>query len=149
MLTFDENFTRMKKIFKIALLCAALVGALACFTSCSKDSLAINKLVGKWQVETMTLGGLPISIAEMEGVALYLTFHRDGTYLLEMIDKEDRKVSTGTWEYADGVLKTIVEGVETLATVSELKISRLVITAEILTEGEPLTTTITLKKVLK
>ena len=149
MLTFEENFTRMKKIFKIALLCAALVGALACFSSCSKDGIAINKLIGKWKAETLTLGGLPISIAEMEGAALYLTFHRDGTYLLEMIDKEDRKVSTGTWEYADGVLKMIVGEVETHATVSELTVSRLVITAEILTEGEPLTTTITLKKVLK
>ena len=139
----------MKKIFRIALLCAALVGALACFTSCSKDSLAINKLVGKWQVETMTLGGLPISIADMEGVAMYLTFHRDGTYLTEMIDKEDREVATGTWEYADGVLKMIVGEVEAHATVSELTVSRLVITAESLDGEEPLTTTLTLKKVLK
>ena len=139
----------MKKIFRIALLCAALVGALACFTSCSKDSLAINKLVGKWQVETMTLGGLPISIADMEGVAMYLTFHRDGTYLTEMIDKEDREVTTGTWEYADGVLKMIVGEVEAHATVSELTVSRLVITAESLDGEEPLTTTLTLKKVLK
>ena len=139
----------MKKIFRIALLCAALAGALACFSSCSKDSLAINKLVGKWQVETMTLGDLPISIAEMEGVAMYLTFHRDGTYLTEMIEKEDSEVTTGTWEYADGVLKMIVGEVETLATVSELKISRLVITTESLAGEEPLTTTLTLKKVLK
>lgn len=139
----------MKKLFRIALLCAALVGALACFTSCSKDSLAINKLVGKWQVETMTLGGLPISIADMEGVAMYLTFHRDGTYLTEMIDKEDREVTTGTWEYADGVLKMIVGEVEAHATVSELTVSRLVITAESLDGEEPLTTTLTLKKVLK
>lgn len=139
----------MKKLFRIALLCAALVGALACFTSCSKDSLAINKLVGKWQVETMTLGGLPISIADMEGVAMYLTFHRDGTYLTEMIDKEDREVTTGTWEYADGVLKMIVGEVEAHATVSELTVSRLVITAESLDGEEPLTSTLTLKKVLK
>lgn len=139
----------MKKLFRIALLCAALVGALACFTSCSKDSLAINKLVGKWQVETMTLGGLPISIADMEGVAMYLTFHRDGTYLTEMINKEDSEVTTGTWEYADGVLKMIVGEVEAHATVSELTVSRLVITAESLDGEEPLTTTLTLKKVLK
>ena len=139
----------MKKIFRIALLCAVLAGALACFSSCSKDSLAINKLVGKWKVETMTLGGLPISIADMEGVAMYLTFHRDGTYLTEMINKEDSEVTTGTWEYADGVLKTTVGGVETLATVSELKISRLVITTESLEGEEPLTSTLTLKKVLK
>lgn len=139
----------MKKIFRIALLCAALAGALACFSSCSKDSLAVTKLVGKWQVETMTLGGLPISIAEMEGVAMYLTFHRDGTYLTEMIDKEDSEVTTGTWEYADGVLKTTVGGVETHATVSELTVSRLVITSESLAGEEPLTSTLTLKKVLK
>lgn len=139
----------MKKIFRIALLCAALAGALACFSSCSKDSLAVTKLVGKWKVETMTLGGLPISIADMEGVAMYVTFHRDGTYLTETINKEDSEVTTGTWEYADGVLKTIVGGVETLATVSELTISRLVITSESLEGEEPLTTTLTLKKVLK
>ena len=85
----------------------------------------------------------------MEGVAMYLTFHRDGTYLTEMIDKEDREVATGTWEYADGVLKMIVGEVETHATVSELTVSRLVITAESLDGEEPLTTTLTLKKVLK
>ena len=139
----------MKKLFRVALLCVALAGALACFSSCSKDSLAVTKLVGKWQVETMTLGGLPISIAEMEGVAMYLTFHRDGTYLTEMIDKEDSEVTTGTWEYADGVLKMIVGEVETHATVSELTVSRLVITTESLAGEEPLTTTLTLKKVLK
>lgn len=140
----------MKKLFRVALLCAALVGALACFSSCSKDSLAINKLIGKWQAETMSLGeGLSLNFAEMEGAAMYLTFHRDGTYLSEMTDGEDQEVKAGTWEYTDGVLKIVADGVETLVTVSELTISKLVIAYENTLGEETIKTSLTLKKVLK
>lgn len=140
----------MKKIFKIALLCAAVIGALVSFSSCSKDSMANSKLIGKWQAESMSLGeGLSLNFAEIEGAAMYLTFHRDGTYLSEMIDGEDQEVAAGTWEYTDGVLKTVAKGVETLVTVSELTISKLVIVYENKLGEETLKTTLTLKKVRK
>ena len=55
----------MKKLFKIALLCAAVIGALVSFSSCSKDSMTNSKLIGKWQAETISMEGLSIDVKEV------------------------------------------------------------------------------------
>lgn len=147
MLTFDENFTRMKKIFKIALLCAALAGALACFSSCSKDGIAINKLIGKWKAETMSMGGVTIDYEEIAGGGMFITFQRDGLYVAESTFQGQTQTESGTWEYSDDVLTTTINGEESLFNVVELKASEMVLSQENDIDGKKVEVVLTLNKV--
>ena len=147
MLTFDENFTRMKKIFKIALLCAALAGALACFSSCSKDGIAINKLIGKWKGETMSMGGVTIDCDEIADGGMFITFQRDGLYVTESTFQGQTLTESGTWEYSDDVLTTAINGEESHYNVVELKASKMVLSQENDINGEKVEMVWTLNKV--
>lgn len=147
MLTFDENFTRMKKLFKIALLCAAVIGALVSFSSCSKDSIANSKLIGKWQAETITAGALSIDVNTMLEGDMFITFKRGGECVTEMVAENESETKKGTWSYADGILTTNIDGETSDVTVVELTNSRLVVSqkGEILEQETE--STITFKKV--
>ena len=127
MLTFDENFTRMKKLFKITLLCAAVIGALVSFSSCSKDSMAISKLIGKWQAETITAGALSIDVNKMLEGEMFITFKRGGECVTEVVAENESETKKGTWSYADGILTTNIDGETSDVTVVELTNSRLVV----------------------
>ena len=147
MLTFDENFTRMKKLFKIALLCAAVIGALVSFSSCSKDSIANSKLIGKWQAETITAGALSIDVNKMLEGDMFITFKRGGECVTEVVAENESETKKGTWSYADGILTTNIDGETSDVTVVELTNSRLVVSqkGEILEQEAE--STITFKKV--
>lgn len=147
MLTFDENFTRMKKLFKIALLCAAVIGALVSFSSCSKDSIANSKLIGKWQAETITAGALSIDVNTMLEGDMFITFKRGGECVTEVVAENESETKKGTWSYADGILTTNIDGETSDVTVVELTNSRLVVSqkGEILEQETE--STITFKKV--
>lgn len=127
MCTFEENFTRMKKLFKIALLCAAVIGALVSFSSCSKDSMANSKLIGKWQAETISMGGLSIDLSEMLEGEMFITFKRGGECVSEIVAENESETANGTWSYADGILTTNIGGEASDVTVVELTNSRLVV----------------------
>ena len=137
----------MKKIFKIALLCAALVGALACFSSCSKDGIAINKLIGKWKAETMSIGGVTIDYDEIADGGMFITFQRDGLYVVESTFQGQTQTESGTWEYSDDVLTTTINGEESLLNVVELKASEMVLSQENDINGEKVEVVLTLNKV--
>ena len=137
----------MKKIFKIALLCAALVGALACFSSCSKDGIAINKLIGKWKAETMSMGGVTIDYDEIADGGMFITFQRDGLYVVESTFQGQTQTESGTWEYSDDVLTTTFNGEESLFNVVELKASEMVLSQENDIDGEKVEVVLTLNKV--
>lgn len=147
MLTFDENFTRMKKLFKITLLCAAVIGALVSFSSCSKDSIANSKLIGKWQAETITAGALSIDVNKMLEGDMFITFKRGGECVTEVVAENESETKKGTWSYADGILTTNIDGETSDVTVVELTNSRLVVSqkGEILEQEAE--STITFKKV--
>lgn len=147
MLTFDENFTRMKKLFKITLLCAAVIGALVSFSSCSKDSIANSKLIGKWQAETITAGALSIDVNKMLKGDMFITFKRGGECVTEVVAENESETKKGTWSYADGILTTNIDGETSDVTVVELTNSRLVVSqkGEILEQEAE--STITFKKV--
>ena len=147
MLTFDENFTRMKKLFRVALLCVALAGALACFSSCSKDGIAINKLIGKWKAETISMGGVTIDYDEIADGGMFITFQRDGLYVTESTFQGQAHTESGTWEYSDDVLTTAINGEESLYNVVELKASKMVLSQEDDINGEKVEMVLTLNKV--
>ena len=147
MLTFDENFTRMKKLFKIALLCAAVIGALVSFSSCSKDSMTNSKLIGKWQAETITSGALSLDLNEMLEGEMFITFKRGGEYVTEVVAENGSETTNGTWSYADGILTTNIGGETSDVTVVELTYSRLVLSQKGEILGQEAESTITFKKV--
>ena len=137
----------MKKLFKIALLCAAVIGALVSFSSCSKDSIANSKLIGKWQAETITAGALSIDVNTMLEGDMFITFKRGGECVTEMVAENESETKKGTWSYADGILTTNIDGETSDVTVVELTNSRLVVSqkGEILEQETE--STITFKKV--
>lgn len=147
MLTFDENFTRMKKLFKIVLLCAAVIGALVSFSSCSKDSMAISKLIGKWQAETITAGALSIDVNTMLEGEMFITFKRGGECVTEVVAENESETKNGTWSYADGILTTNIDGETSDVTVVELTDSRLVVSQKGVIMEQETESTITFKKV--
>lgn len=147
MLTFDENFTRMKKLFKIALLCAAVIGALVSFSSCSKDSIANSKLIGKWQAETITAGALSIDVNTMLEGDMFITFKRGGECVTEVVAENESETKKGTWSYADGILTTNIDGETSDVTVVELTNSRLVVSQKGEIMEQETESTITFKKV--
>ena len=137
----------MKKLFKIALLCAALAGALACFSSCSKDGIAINKLIGKWKAETISMGGVTIDNDEKADGGMFITFQSDGLYVAESTFQGQTQTESGTWEYSDDVLTTTINGEESLFNVVELKASKMVLSQENDINGEKVEMVLTLNKV--
>ena len=147
MLTFDENFARMKKLFKIALLCAAVIGALVSFSSCSKDSMTNSKLIGKWQAETITAGSLSIDLTEKLEGEMFITFKRGGECVREVVGENGSETTNGTWSYADGILTTNIGGETSDVTVVELTYSRLVLSQKGEILGQEAESTITFKKV--
>ena len=148
MLIFDENFTRMKKIFKIALLCAAVIGALVSFSSCSKDSMTNSKLIGKWQAETMTVGPVTIDYSEMlEGGKMFMTFKKGGEFVNELVSENESETVKGTWSCADGILMISADGEDIQMTVVELTSKQLVVSQQTEILDEVAEATITLKKV--
>lgn len=147
MLTFDKNFTRMKKLFKIALLCAAVIGALVSFSSCSKDSMATSKLIGKWQAETITAGALSIDVNKMLEGEMFITFKRGGECVTEVVAENESETKKGTWSYADGILTTNIDGETSDVTVVELTDSRLVVSQKGVIMEQETESTITFKKV--
>lgn len=148
MLIFDENFTPMKKIFKIALLCAAVIGALVSFSSCSKDSMTNSKLIGKWQAETMTVGPVTIDYGEMlDGGQLFMTFKKGGEFVNELVSENESETVKGTWSYADGILTVSADGEDLQMTVVELTSKQLVVSQQTEILDEVAEATITLKKV--
>ena len=147
MCTFEENFTRMKKLFKIALLCAAVIGALVSFSSCSKDSMANSKLIGKWQAETISMGGLSMDFSEMLEGNMFMTFKRGGECVAELVAEKESETIVGTWSYADGILTTNIDGEDSHVTVVELTNSRLVVSQKGEIMGQEAESTITFKKV--
>ena len=148
MLIFDENFTRMKKIFKIALLCAAVIGALVSFSSCSKDSMTNSKLIGKWQAETMTVGPVTIDYGEMlDGGEMFMTFKKGGEFVHELVSENESETVKGTWSYADGILTTTIEGENSHMTVVEVTSKQLVVSQKIVIMDQETEATLTFKKV--
>lgn len=147
MLIFDENFTRMKKIFKIALLCAAVIGALVSFSSCSKDSMTNSKLIGKWQAETISMKGVSIDVKEMLEGEMFMTFKKGGEFVAEVVSENESKSNKGTWSCADGILITSVDGEDTQMTVVELTSKRLVVSQQAEILDQVAESTLTLKKV--
>ena len=117
----------MKKLFKIALLCAAVIGALVSFSSCSKDSMANSKLIGKWQAETITMGGFSMNFSEMLEGNMFMTFKSSGECVAELVAEKESETIVGTWSYADGILTTNIDGEASHVTVVELTNSRLVV----------------------
>lgn len=147
MLTFDENFTRMKKLFKIALLCAAVIGALVSFSSCSKDSMANSKLIGKWQAETITAGGLSLDLNEMLEGEMFFTLKKGGEFVSELVSENESETVKGTWSYADGILTTTIEGENSHMTVVEVTSKQLVVSQKIVVMDQETEATLTFKKV--
>lgn len=147
MLRFDENFTRMKKIFKIALLCAAVIGALVSFSSCSKDSMANSKLIGKWQAETITTGPLTIDFNEMLGGEMFITLKKGGEFVAELVSEKESETLMGTWLYSDGILTTNIKGEESVMTVVELTNRKLVVSQKEVIMDQETEATLTFKKV--
>lgn len=147
MLTFDENFTCMKKIFKIALLCAAVIGALVSFSSCSKDSMANSKLIGKWQAETVTAGPLTLDFSEMLEGEMFITLKRGGEFVSELVSEKESETFIGTWLYSDGILTTNIKGEESVMTVVELTNRKLVVSQKGVIMDQETEATITFKKV--
>lgn len=147
MLTFDENFTRMKKIFKIALLCAAVIGALVSFSSCSKDSMANSKLIGKWQAETITTGPLTLDFNEMLEGEMFMTFKRSGECVAEVVAEKESETIVGTWSYADGILTTNIDGENSQMTVVDVTSKQLVVSQKGVIMDQETEVTLTFKKV--
>ena len=147
MLTFDENFTRMKKIFKIALLCAAVIGALVSFSSCSKDSMANSKLIGKWQAETVTTGPLTLDFSEMLEGEMFMTFKRSGECVAEVVAEKESETIVGTWSYADGILTTNIDGENSQMTVVDVTSKQLVVSQKGVIMDQETEVTLTFKKV--
>lgn len=147
MLTFDENFTRMKKIFKIALLCAAVIGALVSFSSCSKDSMTNSKLIGKWQAETITAGALSLDLNEMLEGEMFMTFKRSGECVAEVVAEKESETIVGTWSYADGILTTNIDGENSHMTVVEVTSKQLVVSQKGGVLDQETEVTLTFKKV--
>ena len=137
----------MKKLFKIALLCAAVIGALVSFSSCSKDSMTNSKLIGKWQAETITAGGLSLDLNEMLEGEMFITFKRGGECVTEVVAENESETTKGTWSYADGILTTNIDGEDSHVTVVELTNSRLVVSQKGEILGQEAESTITFKKV--
>ncbi len=148
MLTFEENFTRMKKLFKIALLCAAVIGALVSFSSCSKDSMTNSKLIGKWQAETITAGPVTVDYGEMlEGGKMFMTFKKGGEFVADVVSEDESETSKGTWSCADGILTISVDGEDLQMTVVEVTSKQLVLSQQTEIFDQVAEATITLKKV--
>lgn len=147
MLRFDENFTRMKKIFKIALLCAAVIGALVSFSSCSKDSMANSKLIGKWQAETVTTGPLTLDFSEMLEGEMFMTFKRSGECVAEVVAEKESETIVGTWSYADGILTTNIDGENSQMTVVDVTSKQLVVSQKGVIMDQETEVTLTFKKV--
>ena len=147
MLTFGENFTRMKKIFKIALLCAAVIGALVSFSSCSKDSMANSKLIGKWQAETVTTGPLTLDFSEMLEGEMFMTFKRSGECVAEVVAEKESETIVGTWSYADGILTTNIDGENSQMTVVDVTSKQLVVSQKGVIMDQETEVTLTFKKV--
>ena len=138
----------MKKLFKIALLCAAVIGALVSFSSCSKDSMANSKLIGKWQAETMTVGPVTIDYGEMlDGGEMFMTFKKGGEFVHELVSENESETVKGTWSYADGILMISADGEDIQMTVVELTSKQLVVSQQTEILDEVAEATITLKKV--
>lgn len=147
MLIFDENFTRMKKLFKIALLCAAVIGALVSFSSCSKDSMTNSKLIGKWQAETITAGALSIDVSKMLEGEMFITLKRGGEFVSELVSENESETVKGTWSYADGILTTTIEGENAHMTVVEVTSKQLVVSQKGGILDQETEATLTYKKV--
>lgn len=147
MCTFEENFTHMKKLFKIALLCAAVIGALVSFSSCSKDSMTNSKLIGKWQAETISMGGLSIDLSEMLEGEMFITFKRGGECVYEIVAENESETANGTWSYADGILTTTIEGENSHMTVVEVTSQQLVVSQKSVIMDQETEATLTFKKV--
>jgi hypothetical protein len=138
----------MKKLFKIALLCAAVIGALVSFSSCSKDSMTNSKLIGKWQAETITAGPVTVDFGEMlEGGEMFITLKKGGEFISELIAGDESETIKGTWSYADGILTTTIEGEEAVMTVVELTNSKLVVSQKTEILDQETEATLTFKKV--
>lgn len=132
----------MKTLFRFFALCAALILAVTNFTSCDKELLDNIKIVGKWQLTSITSEGLSLDVDDF-GEAYYV-FESDGTYYMDAADKE-----SGTWKYKEGTLtltsgdKTATYKVENLTLISMTLVS----SGEIL--GQPVETRATLVKVVE
>ena len=137
----------MKKIFKIALLCAAVIGALVSFSSCSKDSMTNSKLIGKWQAETITAGALSIDVSKMLEGEMFVTLKRGGEFVSELVSENESETVKGTWSYADGILTTTIEGESTHMTVVEVTSKQLVVSQKGGILDQETEATLTYKKV--
>ena len=137
----------MKKLFKIALLCAAVIGALVSFSSCSKDSMTNSKLIGKWQAETISMEGLSIDVKEVLEGEMFMTFKKGGEFVADVVSEDESETSKGTWSCADGILTISVDGEDLQMTVVELTSKQLVLSQQAEILDQVAEATITLKKV--
>ena len=137
----------MKKLFKIALLCAAVIGALVSFSSCSKDSMTNSKLIGKWQAETISMEGLSIDVKEVLEGEMFMTFKKGGEFVADVVSEDESETSKGTWSCADGILTISVDGEDLQMTVVELTSKQLVLFQQTEILAPVAEATLTLKKV--
>ena len=137
----------MKKLFKIALLCAAVIGALVSFSSCSKDSMTNSKLIGKWQAETISMEGLSIDVKEVLEGEMFMTFKQGGEFVADVIFEDESETSKGTWSCADGILTISVDGEDLQMTVVEVTSKQLVLFQQTEILAPVAEATLTLKKV--
>ena len=137
----------MKKLFKIALLCAAVIGALVSFSSCSKDSMTNSKLIGKWQAETISMEGLSIDVKEVLEGEMFMTFKKGGEFVADVVSEDESETSKGTWSCADGILTISVDGENLQMTVVEVTSKQLVLSQQTEILDKVAEATITLKKV--
>ena len=137
----------MKKIFKIALLCAAVIGALVSFSSCSKDSMTNSKLIGKWQAETISMEGLSIDVKEVLEGEMFMTFKKGGEFVADVVSENESETNKGTWSCADGILMISVDGEDLQMTVVELTSKQLVLSQQAEILDQVAEATLTLKKV--
>jgi hypothetical protein len=109
--------------------------------------MANSKLIGKWQAETISMGGLSIDVNTMLEGEMFITFKRGGECVSEVVAENVSETKKGTWSYADGILTTNIDGETSDVTVVELTNSRLVVSqkGEILEQETE--STITFKKV--